>query len=108
MTDLEKELAYALADVLIQNCAEEELAGKDECVFSGFIRSHSTALRLMVRLGIFKDRFPGKQDDDYYRGYEALAPPNWELVLKETKEWPSNGGTSDPSTQVRSGESVST
>jgi len=81
MTDLERQLAWYLGRMVLQSCSDYDPKNRNHC-FSGFIRAHSDAMRLLVKLGLMVADYPEMQDRDC-RGFYAYFVPDWERKLEE-------------------------
>ena len=75
LTALEKELADLLLHLVMQNCSKY-VDGDDHIYESGFIRSHSDAMRLLCKLGLMQKVYDGYPT----RAFEAKLTED-EVVL---------------------------
>ena len=80
MTDLERRLAFALADMVIQNCGRE--TDKPDVYWTDFLCVHKQALMLLVEMGVMEDAHPEEKfAERWERLFYARFRPNWQWEL---------------------------
>lgn len=78
MTQEQKTLTYALADMVAQHCHEEKGVYDTGC-----ITTNKEALILLCDLGVMKEEYPEKDyRNSWTRWFYASFIPGWELKVR--------------------------